>query len=102
MTSHVYDPLGQAVRAAASTLAQDAHPRLTVLRGGGGVAGQVRPPLVAHIELNEADVRLLLQALTYPGVTPRLAAVGERIAGQLHPSLLEHAPAAGIPRPGAS
>lgn len=93
MSIHI-DPIALGKSVARAALHQDRHTRLTALPGGRGVPGQARPtrsPIVAHIELDAVDVRLLLQALNYPGVTPRLAAIGERISGQLHPSLLPSA-----------
>lgn len=108
------DPIGFGQAAARTVLAQD---RLRVLPGGGGRNGQLRhvrnlrpsqPTTTVPLELSLQDVTVLLAALGQYGVPASVAAIAERISGQMHPSLLpawlsdDDAPAHGIPRPVSS
>lgn len=119
MTGHVYNPLADAVRAAHDTLAQDARPHLTVMRGGGGIPGQVR---YAHPSVQPAPVlfdraadpdhpvipvivdqalHLLVNAANASG-SSRLVEAAELVSVHFLSRPTDDCPHSGIPRPGAS
>ena len=64
-----------------------------------------QPTTMLPLELSLHDVTLLIAALGQHGLAPSLAAIAERISGQVHPSLLpawadrDTCPPHGIERP---